>query len=263
MSSLPSCEPPLHAVARLFVQRQAQSTRPFLARGGPSFERCPRCRLRSGYCLCPLHPALATHAGVCLLMHDAEPLKPSNTGWLIADVLADTHAFGWTRTAVDPALLQLLADPQWAPHVVFPAAYAPPHRVVNAVAPEAMVGANRALGDRRPLFVVLDGTWAQACKMFHKSPYLDGFPVLSLAPEQASRYQLRRVKHAAHWCTSEVASLCLAMTDAAQDLHAARVLSAHLDVFSQHYLKARLQQPVDWQSTEHQQLAALWAQATA
>ncbi len=43
-------------------------------------------------------------------MCDTEPLKPSNTGWLIADVVADTTAFGWARTQVDPALLALLAD---------------------------------------------------------------------------------------------------------------------------------------------------------
>ncbi len=27
---------------------------------------------------------------MCLLMHDVEPMKPSNTGWLIADVIDDT-----------------------------------------------------------------------------------------------------------------------------------------------------------------------------
>ena len=48
-------------------------------------------------------------------MADIEPLKPSNTGWLIADVVPDTFAFGWARTEVDPALLELLADPQWQP----------------------------------------------------------------------------------------------------------------------------------------------------
>jgi DTW domain-containing protein YfiP len=53
-------------------------------------------------------------------MGDIEALKPSNTGWLVADVLADTYAFGWARTETDPALLALLADPQWQPYVVFP-----------------------------------------------------------------------------------------------------------------------------------------------
>jgi DTW domain-containing protein YfiP len=35
-----------------------------------------------------------THAGVCLIMDDIERLKPSNTGWLVADVVANTFAFG-------------------------------------------------------------------------------------------------------------------------------------------------------------------------
>jgi DTW domain-containing protein YfiP len=86
----------------------------------PKGERCPGCRLVPSHCLCALHPDGAQRAGMCLLMADIEPLKPSNTGWLIADVVADTFAFGWARTEVDPALLALLADPQWQPYVVFP-----------------------------------------------------------------------------------------------------------------------------------------------
>ena len=39
-------------------------------------------------------------------MADIKPLKPSSTGWLIADVVTDT---AWARTEVDPALLALLA----------------------------------------------------------------------------------------------------------------------------------------------------------
>ena len=76
-------------------------------------------------------PRLLRRAGVCLLMADIEPLKPSNTGWLIADVVADTFAFGWARTETDPALLALLRDPQWQPYVVFPGDYAAPERVVQ------------------------------------------------------------------------------------------------------------------------------------
>ncbi len=41
----------------------------------------------------------------------------------------------------------------------------------------------------RPLFILLDGTWSEARKMFRKSPYLEHLPVLSLAPEQLSRYK--------------------------------------------------------------------------
>ena len=109
-----------HAVSRLRTARLARSPKPFSARGGWLKERCAGCRLAITHCLCNLRPKVATRAGMCLLMSDIEALKPSNTGWLIADVVADTFAFEWTRTAVAPALLALLADPQWQPLVVYP-----------------------------------------------------------------------------------------------------------------------------------------------
>ena len=81
-----------HAVARLRTARLARSAKPFLARGGIKGVRCTGCRLVPIHCICALRPEVPTHAGVCLLMADIEPLKPSNTGWLIADVVADTFA---------------------------------------------------------------------------------------------------------------------------------------------------------------------------
>src|SRR3954471_1054402 len=144
-----------HAVSRLRAARLARSAKPFLARGGPKGERCAGCRLLPSHCMCALRRVVPTRAGVCLLMADIEPLKPTNTGWLVADVVPDTFAFGWARTEVDPALLALLADPQWQPLVVFPGEYAAPERVVHEVAAEP---------GRRPLFVLLDATWSEARK---------------------------------------------------------------------------------------------------
>ena len=109
-----------HAVARLRSARLARSAKPFLARGGPKGTRCAGCRLVPSHCMCALRPKVPTRSGMCLLMADIEPLKPSNTGWLIADVVPDTFAFGWARTEVDPTLITLLNDPQWQPYVVFP-----------------------------------------------------------------------------------------------------------------------------------------------
>jgi DTW domain-containing protein YfiP len=188
---------------------------------------------------------------MCLLMADIEPLKPSNTGWLIADVVADSFAFSWARTAVDPRLLTLLADPQWQPYLVFPGEYVTPERVVTALLPELPTSGQAA---KRPLFVLLDATWAEAGKMFRKSPYLDAFPVLSLHPDQLSNYRLRRSSRTDHFCTSEVGALCLAL---AGEPHAAEVLAAYLDVFTHHYLQAKNQQPVDREGVAHQRLRGL------
>ena len=196
--------------------------------------------------MCALRPNVPTRAGVCLIMADIEALKPSNTGWLIADVVSDTFAFGWARTEVDPALLALLADPQWQPMVVFPGEFVPSQRVVCTVPTDHPA--------KRPLFILLDATWPEARKMFRKSPYLDRFPVLSLAPEQLSRYQLRRSKREDHFCTSEVSALCFELSGEA---HAAQTLEAYLDVFTNHYLQAKHQLPVDLEDTVHQRLRAL------
>lgn len=236
--------PTPHAVARLRAARLARSAKPFLARGGPRGERCPGCRLVPSHCLCAVRPQVPTRAGMCLLMADIEPLKPSNTGWLIADVVADTFAFGWARTEADPALLALLADPQWQPYVVFPGEFVqPPSRVVHTV--------DGTLPRRRPLFILLDATWPEARKMFRKSPYLDRFPVLSLHSEQVSRYRLRRSRRDDHFCTSEVAALCLEL---AGEAAAAQVLEAYLDVFTHHYLQAKHQLPPDWDGEAHARL---------
>ena len=233
-----------HAVSLLRAARLARSAKPFLARGGSTRERCEGCRLPLAHCMCALRERVPTRAGVCLLMADIEPLKPTNTGWLVADVVPDTFAFGWARTEVDPALLALLADPRWQPYVVFPGEYTAPERVVEDVA-------SHGTAAPRPLFILLDATWNEARKMFRKSPYLDRFPVLSLRPEKVSNYVLRRSRRGDHFCTSEVAALCL---DLAGDARASRTLDATLDVFTHHYLQARNQLPVAWDGEAHQSL---------
>lgn len=230
-----------HAVARLRDERLAKSLKPFVARGSRA-PRCLRCRVPFSHCLCPWLPRVDSECGVCLLMHDIEPLKPSNTGWLIADVVPDTFAFTWQRTGVDPRLLDLLADPQWQPLVIFPGEYAAPQRVVGRVERQP---------DKRPLFILLDATWTEARKMFRKSPYLDGLPVLSLQPEALSRYRLRRSTRSDHLCTAEVAALCLEL---AGDSAAANTLDAWLDVFTEHYLGAKHHRQPDLHNAAHRAL---------
>ena len=236
-----------HAVSRLRTIRLARSAKPFLARGGTHGERCAGCRLVPSHCLCALRPMVPTRAGVCLIMGDIEALKPSNTGWLIADVVADTFAFSWARTEVDPALLALLGDPQWQPYVVFPGEFVDPSRVVTDVVQQP---------GKRPLFVLLDATWPEARKMFRKSPYLNHLPVLSLQSEQISRYKLRRSRRDDHFCTSEVAALCM---DLAGETLVAQTLEAYLDVFTNLYLQAKNQLPVDTDDAAHVRLRALRA----
>jgi DTW domain-containing protein YfiP len=230
-----------HALARLRAQNLAKSCKPFLARGSGA-PRCPRCRIKHSHCMCAFRPTLSPGAGVCLLMGDKETVKPSNTGWLIADALPDTYAFNWSRTEPQAELLALLNDPQWQAFVVYPAPDTPAHRLV--VQPDIQAG-------RRPLFVLLDGTWSQASKMFRKSAYLSHLPVISFSATTPSRYGLRHAADPSHLCTAEVAAACLDLVGQHQ---AAAVLQAYLAVFTDHHLKARRGSLPDLTDATHQQL---------
>ena len=230
-----------NAVARLRDEREEESTKPYLSRGSRA-PRCHTCRVIESHCLCSWRPRVNSRSGVCLIMTKKEVFKPSNTGWLIADVVSDNFAFIWSRTETDEALLALLSDPQWQPSLVVPGEYVEPGRVTHTVDIDS---------SKRPLFILLDATWTEARKIFRKSPYFDALPILSLLPEKLSRYRLRRSTRSEHLCTAEVASLCL---DLAGDSQASTALDAYFDVFSQHYLDARNQLPMNESSVAHQEL---------
>src|SRR5690606_24117627 len=154
------------------------SEKPFLARGANAI-RCQDCRLAVTHCLCAWRPQVEAQAGLCLLMHDVEALKPSNTGWLLADGIAETWAVGWSRVEADGAWLALLNEPRWQPYLVSPGEDVAAERVVSNV--------ESLQAGRRPLFMLLDAPWTEARKMSRKRPYLEQLPVLSLQPEHCSR----------------------------------------------------------------------------
>jgi DTW domain-containing protein YfiP len=225
----------IHALHKLYKQRLSQSTRPFLARGG-RIARCVNCMLLPYLCICPLKKTAQTNSAFLLLMYDDEILKPSNTGRLIADLVPDTFAYIWSRTEPNSGMLALLNDPQWQPMVIFPAEYSEPERLINKD--------NNPISGKKTLFILLDGSWAQAKKMFRKSPYLDGLPVLSFSPENISRYLVRKAVKDNQLATAEVAALAL---DYIGETKNAAQLELLFEVFKENYLlgKERKQLPDD------------------
>lgn len=205
--------------------------REFKARG--SFvTRCEGCNLPELNCLCPYQVKADSTAQVWLLTHSIEHYKPTNTGRLIGDVLTQTKVFTWYRTAPDEELVALLEDPRYAPFVIFPddqPDYA--DRVVDINAVHAVKQQARI-----PVFVILDGTWRQARRMFRKSPYLDTLPVLPLRTERETRYRLRKPASKSHLCTAEVAIELLRQSG---DENAADVLDDYFDVFNDSYAESR------------------------
>ncbi len=218
--------PSRNAVLALRTEQLAKSRRVFNARGSKVI-RCEHCLLPASECICAAKPVAAGSCAFCFIMYTGECYKPSNTGRLICDVIADNHAFVWDRTQPDPALLALLSDRRYAPVLVFPQQYATPERCLHDAAQ-----LQQATDGKTPLFVMLDGTWREAKKMF-KSPYLATLPVLGIQPEQASRYALREAAHLHQLCTAEVAIEVLAM---AGETHAAKQLTEYFSQFRRAYL---------------------------
>lgn len=215
----------INSVMALRERELKKTVRVFNARGSRVI-RCPLCLLPVPDCICAAKPQASSRSAFCFVMYKGEAYKPTNTGRLIADVAPENFAFVWDRTAPDPELLALLQNPRYAPIVVFPQQYAEPERCIDAV----------ETADKIPLFVMLDGTWREAKKMFSKSPYLDGFPVLGIQPEQSSLYQLREAAHDHQLCTAEVG---IAVLELAGDIKASQDLAEYFAVFRKNYIAGK------------------------
>ena len=215
-----------NSVLVLRQQQIAAAKREYKARGS-KLSRCEYCLLSETLCICDGIEEANCDAAVCLLMYHNESFKPSNTGRLIADVVPDNYAFRWDRTDPDKALLSLLENGDYQPFIVFPEDNMPQERVVKQV---------ERIDSKKPLFIFLDGTWREAKKMIRKSPYLDGFPILSISPEKLSEYHLRVAAFEHQLGTAEVAIMVLEL---AGELDASQKLERHFVDFRKAYLKGK------------------------
>ncbi len=214
-----------NSVLALRLQELQRTTKPFNARGS-KVVRCEQCLLPQPDCICFAKPTPCAKSAFLFLMYTGECFKPTNTGRLIADVAPDNHAFVWDRTQPDPALLALLNNPAYQPIVIFPTQYATAERCISHIDDNGKI----------PLFILLDGTWREAKKMFSKSPYLDQLPVLGIQPTQASSYQLREAAHLHQLCTAEVV---IEVLKVAHDHVAASALAAYFHTFRKHYMMGK------------------------
>ena len=199
--------------------------KPFIARGS-KIQRCEHCLLHTAGCICHARHQVVAKVQFCLLSHPYELYKPTNTGRLIVDTIAASQVFHWSRTEPDSAFIKLINDPAIDPYIVFPAAEDYQHRMVNF----------REKTGRQPLFIILDGTWRQARRMFRLSQYLQHLPVISLNTQRQSRYSLRKTEVSDQLCTVEVAA---ALLEQVGDQHAADHLDSYFDLFNKNYAESR------------------------
>jgi DTW domain-containing protein YfiP len=206
--------------------------------------RCSTCYLSSDVCICAWTPTLHTSAQFWLLMHPDECRKPTNTARLIGASIPHTRFFLWYRTVPPAELIALLTDCQFTPYLLVPHGDATLFEGLRE---------RPWLPDRVPAFVLLDGTWSQARKMLHRSPYLQGIPRLAIQPRAPSTYRLRCQRCAQHLSTVEVAIALLAQLD---EMTASHVLHAYFRVFAERSMAARHGHPLKKSLPEMAQLLA-------
>lgn len=115
---------------------------------------------------------------IYLLTHEREFKRRSNSGKLVQAFLAsECSTIAWRRTEPDDVLLAAITSGRVA--LLAPA---------EADCDDTKTPAHIADFDA---FVLLDGTWQEATKMFNKSPYLQDLPKVSLTNAHESEFILR------------------------------------------------------------------------
>ena len=200
---------------------------PIFDKRGFRQERCKRCHLPTLACICKFAPSIATNVNFWLLVHELEFFKPTNTGKLIAESIENTYSFTWRRKEDPENLIKMIESNKYNPYVIFPDdndEYNP------------RVQEYKEIKGKDPAFIIIDGTWSQARKIFRKSVYLEKIPMLSLNTNRESEYILRSPSEKNHICTVEVAIELLKITG---DSKASQELENYFKLFLKYYLAGR------------------------
>ena len=107
---------------------------------------------------------------------------------MVVDVLGEkAQLVVWDRVAPDPELLRTIDEGSVA--LLYPSADS---QLVSATA-----------GYKN--YIIIDGTWQQAQKIYNRSPYLKALPAVKIPVNKPSAYHLRRNQRAGCLCTAECA----------------------------------------------------------
>ncbi len=159
------------------------------------YESCNKCGVPSINCICSEAPRLETAAQIWILSSEKELVRPTNTARILKLANEDsTEIFVWERTKPPEALIKRLQSKEYDVYLLFPTDEESKYRAVEF-----------RISNKPTAFIIIDGTWQEAKKIFNRSPYLAEIPMLSLKIEEKSSFQLRRGIADGGICTIEVA----------------------------------------------------------
>ena len=160
------------------------------------YESCNKCGLPCINCICNKSAKVNSKAKLWILSSEREFYRPSNTARLLKLINPDsTEIFLWERTKDPKQLIENIRMEKQRTFILFPAE--------NEELEKRKVQFQST--EKIPAFIIIDGTWKEARKIFRKSDFLKGLPIVSIEPHYASNYDLRRGAAEGNLCTIETA----------------------------------------------------------
>jgi len=160
------------------------------------YDSCNQCGLPIINCICSKASKIKTEAVIWILSTEKEFYRPSNTARLLKLANPDsTEIFLWKREKVNEKLKEYLNSAEYEAYLLFPVE--DKENMITDV-----VHHNT---EKTKAFIIIDGTWKEARKIFRKSSYLRALPMISLEPNFKSQYDLRRGAEEGNLCTIEAA----------------------------------------------------------
>lgn len=149
---------------------------------------CYHCFKPDLLCVCDVQP-VSNQTPVWIIQHPAERTHPINSARLTALGLERGHIeIAWNAECAPPSRL-----PEGAA-VLFPSKASRALETLE-VAPKGLV--------------VLDGTWAQAKKLYRQNSWIQSLPHVHLTPSEQSRYRIRKQPREGYLSTVEATVMAL------------------------------------------------------
>ncbi len=163
-----------------------------------SREMCYRCFWPRPLCWCSSIQPMPTRTRFLVLMHPKEfKEEKAGTGRLTHLCLPDSEIQVGRSFDTHEAVCGILADPQYAPFLLYPGTEA--IDLTDRSDPNDRADLNHfpALapvlrGEKRLLVIILDATWSAARKMLRLSPSLQRLPRLMFHPTAPSKFVIKQ-----------------------------------------------------------------------
>lgn len=186
------------------------------------YKTCEHCGVPVINCICDKVKKVNTKAEIWILSSRKEVTRPTNTARLIKLVnVESTKIFIWERTVHPDRLIELIKKGDFEVYLLFPA------DKENEYRKKCFEKTNKKVA-----FIIIDGTWKEARKIFNRSSYLKDIPLLTLNIEKESQFKLRRGTLDGGICTIEAAIKVLELND---EYSSARELEEAFELFQRSY----------------------------